>query len=205
MFRKIKPAGAEIVLSDEQFQRELKKEIFRSDRRETNRDLGLVRLKTDAITNDFFASSNFGAMVDRLRISDSIGWYEGDLSILLPESSRDGSLQVANDITQLLETGGIQVDSEVSTYPFDDELVSLADEVRALVGDDHLSDDDEDENDDHDAMNGGRRDSQHQGAPAPKSNKFATFQTTTMAVRMKKSLRFKGRLKFTKPSTVLCR
>ena len=174
MFRKIKPAGAEIVLSDEQFQRELKKEIFRSDRRETNRDLGLVRLKTDSLSKDFFESQNFTEMVDRLRISDSVGWYQGDLSILLPESNREGSLQVANDVTRLLDAGGLQVDSEVSTYPFDDELVSLADEVRALIHDDHRSDDDDDDDDDsNNALTGGRRDSQHRGAPAPKAKMFS--------------------------------
>ena len=167
MFRKIKPAGAEIVLSDEQFERELKKEIFRSDRREVARDLGLVRLKTDAVESDFFQSAEFADMVNRLRISDTIGWYQGDLSILLPECDRNGSLQVANDVTCLLVAGGLRVDSEVSTYPFDDELVSLADEVRALA------DDSDDDDDDNDSLTGGRRDPRHRGVPGPKSKAFA--------------------------------
>ena len=170
MFRKIKPAGAEIVLSDDQFQQELRKEIFRSDRREIARDLGLVRLKTDTLGGDFFKSPSFAAMLDRLRISDTVGWYQGDLSILLPECDRNGSLRVANDVTRLLVEGGVQVDSDVSTYPFDDELVSLADEVRALAAEaDQRSDDDEDEG----SATGGRRDSRHRGVPAPKSKAFA--------------------------------
>ena len=96
MFRRIKPAGAEIVLNDDQFKIELKKEVYRSDRREFARDLGLVRLKTDAIDIDdpFFDSPSFSAVLDRLRISDTIGWYQGDLSILLPESNRDGTVKV---------------------------------------------------------------------------------------------------------------
>lgn len=93
MFRRIKPAGAEIVLTDDQFRIELKKEVYRSDRREFARDLGLVRLKTDAIDDLFFDSSSFSAVLDRLRISDTIGWYQGDLSILLPESNRDGTVK----------------------------------------------------------------------------------------------------------------
>jgi len=56
MFRRIKPAGPEVVLSDVQFETELKKEIYRSDRRAFARDLGLVRLKMDAISNEFFVS-----------------------------------------------------------------------------------------------------------------------------------------------------
>lgn len=171
MFRKIKPAGAEIVLSDEQFQKELKKEIFRSDRRECARDLGLVRLKTDALDNEFFNSPDFAALLNRLRISDTVGWYQGDLSILLPESDRNGSLLVANDVIRLLAAGGLEVDSEVSTYPFDDELVSLADEVRAMAGEVNRAADDSD--DDNDPLSGGRRDSRHRGVPAAKSKAFA--------------------------------
>jgi len=172
MFRNIKPAGAEIVLSDEQFQQELKKEIFRSDRRQYARDLGLVRLKTDGMNKEFFNSPDFAALLDRLRISDTVGWYQGDLSILLPECDRNGSLCVANDITSLLASGGLKVDSTVSTYPFDDELVSLADEVRAMAGEGNQATESDDD-DDNDPLTGGRRDSRHRGMPAPKSKAFA--------------------------------
>lgn len=170
MFRRIKPAGAEIVLSDVQFRSELKKEIYRSDRRAFDRELGLVRLKTDAINAEFFDSSSFSAVLGRLRISDTIGWYQGDLSILLPESDRSGTLKVANEVTKLLADSGVRVDTEVSTYPFDDELVALADEVKALSeGIVRGSDDDDD---DDDAFTGGRRDGRHRGVPAPKSKNF---------------------------------
>ena len=172
MFRKIKPPGAEIVLSDEQFQRELKKEVFRSDRREFARDLGLIRLKTDVLEADFFETPSFAAMLNRIRISDTVGWYQGDLSILLPECDRSGSLQVANEVTRLLLDGGFKVDSEVSTYPFDDELVSIADEVRALTDEANEAFND-DSDDDSNPLGGGRRDSRHQGVPAAKSKAFA--------------------------------
>ncbi len=172
MFRRIKPAGAEIVLNDHQFEAELKKEIYRSDHREVARDLGLVRLKTKAVDGQFFDSSNFAALLDRLRISDTIGWYQGDLSILLPESDRAGTLKVANEVTKLLAEGGVPVDTEVSTYPFDDELVALADEVRAL--NDEI---DRDSDDDDDSLTGGRSDGRHRGVPAPKSKGFGVPKT----------------------------
>ncbi len=171
MFRRIKPAGAEIVLTDDQFRTELKKEVYRSDRREFARDLGLVRLKTDAIDDLFFDSSSFSAVLDRLRISDTIGWYQGDLSILLPESDRDGTLKVANEITSLLADSGVRVDAEVSTYPFDDELVALADEVRAMCGE--VDNDSEEDDDDNDPFTGGRRDGRHRGVPSAKSKNFS--------------------------------
>ena len=171
MFRRIKPAGAEIVLTDDQFRTELKKEVYRSDRREFARDLGLVRLKTDAIDDLFFDSSSFSAVLDRLRISDTIGWYQGDLSILLPESDRDGTLKVANEIASLLADSGVRVDAEVSTYPFDDELVALADEVRAMCGE--VDNDSEEDDDDNDPFTGGRRDGRHRGVPSAKSKNFS--------------------------------
>ena len=175
MFRRIKPAGAEIVLTDDQFRIELKKEVYRSDRREFARDLGLVRLKTDAIDDLFFDSSSFSAVLDRLRISDTIGWYQGDLSILLPESDRDGTLKVANEITSLLADSGVRVDAEVSTYPFDDELVALADEVKAMCGE--VDSDSEEDDDDNDPFTGGRRDGRHRGVPSAKSKNFSGPQS----------------------------
>ena len=170
MFRRIKPAGPEVVLSDVQFKTELKKEIYRSDRRAFARDLGLVRLKMDAISNEFFVSENFTTMLDRLRVSDTIGWYQGDLSILLPESDREGTLKVANEVTDLLAAGGVRVEAEVSTYPFDDELVSLAEEVRALSSE--ASSYSNDDDDDDDALTGGRRDMRHRDVPVAKSKAF---------------------------------
>ena len=174
MFRRIKPAGAEIVLSDDQFKTELRKEVYRSDRRKSARDLGLVRLKTDAIDDPFFDSSSFSAVLDRLRISDTIGWYQGDLSILLPESNRNGTLKVASEITKLLADSGVRVDAEVSTYPFDDELVALSDEVKALCGESEYESEEDD--DDNDPLTGGRRDGRHRGVPAAKSKNFTGTQ-----------------------------
>ena len=170
MFRRIKPAGPEVVLSDVQFETELKKEIYRSDRRAFARDLGLVRLKMDAISNEFFVSENFTTMLDRLRVSDTIGWYQGDLSILLPESDREGTLKVANEVTDLLAAGGVRVEANVSTYPFDDELVSLAEEVRALSSE--ASSYSNDDDDDDDALTGGRRDMRHRDVPVAKLKAF---------------------------------
>jgi len=87
---------------------------------------------------------------------------------LLPESNRNGTIKVANEIAKLLADSGVRVDAEVSTYPFDDELVSLSDEVKALSGEP------EDDDDDNDPFAGGRRDARHRSVPAPKSKKFGS-------------------------------
>ena len=191
MFRRLRPAGAEIVLSDDQFKTELKKEVYRSDHRESGRDLGLVRLKTDVINGPFFDSSSFLAVLDRLRISDTIGWYQGDLSILLPESNRDGTMKFANEITKLLADSGVSVDTEVSTYPFDDELVSLSDEVRALYSEVDRESEENDDDDNDSLTGGGRRDGRHRGVPAPKSKKFGSTKGKGDG-RKKEVLAFQG-------------
>ena len=113
-------------------------------------------------------------VLDRLRISDTIGWYQGDLSILLPESNRDGTVKVASEITTLLADSGVHVDAEVSTYPFDDELVALSDEVKALCGEVEQESKEEDDDDNDPLTGGGRRDGRHRGVPAAKSKNFSS-------------------------------
>lgn len=174
MFRKLKPPGAEIVLSEAQFQTELKKEIYRSDRREVGRDFGLIwiKSKSDETPLDlarFFASPEFGQVLERLRITDSIGWYQNSLAVLLPESGREGTLVLANQIVKLLSDSW-DVVAEVSTYPMDDELISVADEVQQLIR--STREGDSDGRSDDDFFNGERRDSAHENISNPKTTNF---------------------------------
>jgi lipopolysaccharide/colanic/teichoic acid biosynthesis glycosyltransferase len=178
MFRRIKPAGAEIVLTESQFQVELKKEVFRSDRRECGRELGLIRLQSEGgdLPAEFFDSDDFHLVLGRLRITDSIGWYHGDLAVLLPESSREGSLTLANEVVEILSNSSWNVNAVVSTYPLDDELVSVSEEIRAMSK--SIQDDSEDEDSDDDFFHDGRRDPGHRGAPKPNSKSFAGSNET---------------------------
>jgi lipopolysaccharide/colanic/teichoic acid biosynthesis glycosyltransferase len=152
MFRRLKPAGAEIVLSECQFANELKKEIYRSDRRASGREFGLVRVVglTDRRVAQALDSDYFSALLDRLRITDSIGWFENSLALLLPEADKEGTLVVANEVTRLLHESGLDLDVEVSMYPLDDELISLSKEF--LISSDDS--DDEDQPKQHNGLNG---------------------------------------------------
>ena len=121
------------VLSEEQFRHELAREVFRSDRRVTRRRFGLIRLLfkdpqgsgTVELDTDLL-----NELRERLRISDSIGWYQSNLGFLLPETEKDGTLSCANDLAKIALGHGLKVDTEVSIYPDDDELISLAGEIR---------------------------------------------------------------------------
>ena len=123
------------VLNDRQFRHELAKEVFRSDRRVTRRRFGLIRLMfKDLEDSDQIIELDpklLKELRQRLRISDSIGWYESNLGFLLPETEKEGTLCCANDLAEIALSHGHQVDTEVSIYPDDDELISLADEVRS--------------------------------------------------------------------------
>ena len=176
IFRRMKPPGAEIVLSETQFRAELKKEIYRSDRRESGRELGLIWIKpkSNKVSIDpvkLFESPEFGQTLGRLRITDSIGWYQGSLAVLLPESGRDGTLVLANQIIELLSVSW-DVVAEVSTYPMDDELISVAYEIRGLSSE--TPDDDSNVESGDDFFNDERHDSAHRKLFKPHTTKFST-------------------------------
>lgn len=129
------------VLNEGQFRHELAKEVFRSDRRVTRRRFGLIRLmfrKLDDSVQPFeLDPALLNELRKRLRISDSIGWYESNLGFLLPETEKEGTLCCANDLAEIALRHGYEVDTEVSIYPDDDELISLADEISSDDSGDH--------------------------------------------------------------------
>jgi lipopolysaccharide/colanic/teichoic acid biosynthesis glycosyltransferase len=135
-------------LTSEQFHLELLKEMYRSDRRQANRDLAIVRLLVSNPQLDAMIESDAMSLVSgRLRISDSIGWYDSSLAVLLPETGKDDALVVANSIAKIVEQEGFKVDTEVSIYPWDDDLVSLADELKSGFSNESDFDNDEDSGD----------------------------------------------------------
>lgn len=119
------------ILAEAPFKLELLKEIYRADRRRRGREFGLVRLRFRSATSQEFANSDvFLLCCQRLRITDSVGWYEARVAFLLPETDKDGTLVFANDITRLCIDAGFDVDTDVSMYPLDDDLIAMADEIQ---------------------------------------------------------------------------
>jgi len=121
------------VLSEAQFRHELAKEVFRSDRRVTRRQFGLIRVLFKDLKDPADKELDpelLSQLRKRLRVADSIGWYQSNLGFLLPETEKDGTLACANDLTEIALGLGYEVDTEVSIYPDDDELISLADEIK---------------------------------------------------------------------------
>ena len=138
-------------LNEVQFQRELLKEIYRSDRRAADREIGLIRVIFQRQYQSHIEIDDgiLEAFRNRLRVTDSIGWYDASLAVLLPETDKEGTLQVANSIAAIALQSNLSVETEVSVYPWDDELVVLSDELKVLAGDKKHDSDGFDDEDGH--------------------------------------------------------
>ena len=129
-----------VVRSREAFQLEVAKEISRSNRRDQQREFSLIHF---SVGRKIKPSSLPPAMLEsfqqRIRISDTLGWHNSNLALLLPETDLLGAKLVASDLVQLAERHGLNAEPAVYVYPWDDELISLSTDV-AQSSDDSDSD-----------------------------------------------------------------
>ncbi|MEM7782213.1 MAG: sugar transferase [Planctomycetota bacterium] len=144
-------------MSVDEFVNELKKEIYRSDRRTGNRDLPLIRIRISTEVLDRIEGKQFiDGIQQRLRCTDVLGHYEDCIAVLLPETDKEGAIHLANDIAMLAFECNVDAGMLISVYPWDDELVSLAAELlekpreTSDPGDDHENRDDWDNRPPHD-------------------------------------------------------
>ena len=155
------------VLPQEMFEAELVKEAFRSNRRRTDREFALVTFNfSDQQATDRKLASLITGFRSRLRISDIVGWLDLQLAVLLPETKKAGAMLVANQLSKISAEHGIQVDTHVAIYPWDDKLVAVTEELKAeaeyLAGGSR-SDQDDDNDDHHGGENFQRTDQHHNG------------------------------------------
>ena len=174
IFRSTAPCSERSEVLDEvQFQRELLKEIYRSDRRIANREFGLIRVIFQGHDSQDIEIDGgvLEAFRNRLRVTDSIGSYDASLAVLLPETDKEGTLQVANSIADIASQSKLSVETEVSVYPWDDELVSLSGELKLLARNDGYDSDqpDDDGNDNGQHIDGSSVPESHANGAAPKS------------------------------------
>ena len=123
-FSRIKPpAGFKRILPTDQFQLEIDKEIQRSNRRKLNPEFAIISIdfcdhkvpdnKLDWLTDEF---------MNRLRVSDSIGWHHMKLGVLLPETGVEGASMVRDSLLQIACENEVDLDANISIYPWDDKL-----------------------------------------------------------------------------------
>lgn len=147
----VQVAGYPLVQPQEQFEAEIARETERSNRREKAREFALITFDfSDRQADDRKIINLAQDLTRRLRISDTIGWFNLRLAVLLPETAQYGAVAVANDLAKIALDHGIKVEATVSIYPWDDSLTKIADELREEVkflegrehGDDGLGTDD---------------------------------------------------------------
>ena len=127
-------AGYPLVLPQEQFETEIARETERSNRRTESREFALVTFDfSDRQADDRKIISLAQDLTRRLRISDTIGWFNLRLAVLLPETAQYGAVAVANDLAKIASRHGINVETTVSIYPWDDSLTKIAEELREEV------------------------------------------------------------------------
>jgi len=117
------PAGHNQIMSGERFQLEIDKEMLRSNRRSKDPEFAIVSLDfSDHDVTDEQLGKLINQFMDRVRLSDSIGWHRLKLAILLPETGHEGALLVCNSLLQIAMELGVEMDSSISIYPWDDVL-----------------------------------------------------------------------------------
>lgn len=123
------------LLSDRQLQFEITKEIARSNRRSSGREFAIIKFP-DIHTDVDQAQLRYLASKarQRIRISDSIGWLQNELVILLPETDRDGAMALANELVKEVLPKFLSLETEIVVYPWDDPLVSEAHELNGQNG-----------------------------------------------------------------------
>jgi lipopolysaccharide/colanic/teichoic acid biosynthesis glycosyltransferase len=155
------------VLPQEIFEGELVKEAFRSNRRRTDREFALVTFNfSDQQATDHRLAALLSGFRSRLRISDVVGWFDLRLAVLLPETKKSGALLVANQLATIAADHGIQVDTHVAIYPWDDQLVATTEALKhqaetSVKQSDNDRDDDGDDDDHQGGENYQRTDQAH--------------------------------------------
>ncbi|MDB4777928.1 sugar transferase [bacterium] len=106
------------------------KERSRCDRREHDREFVLLLIDTTTANPSEKKLLGFCQMVrETLRITDEIGWRDGELCILLPETDREGGNKVSDTIGEICFDLNLKLDIDVLVYPDDDDISSNSFEV----------------------------------------------------------------------------
>ena len=117
------PAGHRVVASSTRFQMEIEKEIHRADRRGLNPEFALILFDfNDHKVNDTQLNDLLRSFEERIRVSDTIGWFDMKLAILLPETDRHGAFLVVDTLMELAQEKNVDLDATVSIYPWDDRI-----------------------------------------------------------------------------------
>lgn len=122
------------ILDSQEFEFALRKEISRLDRRTSTRECALLLLKSSE-GNPERLKALAEAVRARLRVTDELGYWRGELCALLPETGRVGAPLLGRQLEELAAGIPCQLTTEVQVYPWDDRIVSRSDELTEASSD----------------------------------------------------------------------
>ncbi len=125
-WRKSKNNSYADIQSAMQFDLLIRKEISRCLRRPGKHYFGLIQTSLGADQLSEPAVVNW--MIDvmkRCRITDELGVWNAQLTMLVPETDSDGTLIVANQLVAMGKSLGLQIDTNVFMFPEDDSVMQI--------------------------------------------------------------------------------
>lgn len=124
------------ILDQEAFRFEIKKERSRVDRKGPTVQLSVLLVQ--GLPHSFAETLPELAndLRERLRITDTIGWCDKKLGVLLAETNREGAKIVAADIESMANRYKRTVEIEIMVYPDDDDIAHNSKEYQTVRFDD---------------------------------------------------------------------
>ena len=118
------------VVSEDEFRFELQKERSRIDRRVADSRFSLVLVSGVDLKQLANKPEVILALRERLRITDTIGWSSKRLTILLPETGREGAEIVAAQFESIAEFYEFNISCEICVYPDDYQVAHNSSEYK---------------------------------------------------------------------------
>lgn len=132
------------LLSEQSFEFAVSREISRADRRTLTREFCLLILRPQTQNAELY-SRLVQVVANRLRSSDELGSWHGELCAMLPETDAAGAGELARQLVQLAMQVPVGLETEVWVYPWDDRIASRSDELidreQAVSGERQLASD----------------------------------------------------------------
>ena len=131
-FETAKTAAAWPVLRREELALVIQKEIARCERRPHFREFAMLLVDFgDDRPQASDLASFLTALRSRLRITDEIGVWRETLSVFLPETGREGAKHLANAALELGRQVGVEFDTDIQVFPWDDQVAGKSDELNS--------------------------------------------------------------------------
>ena len=125
-------AAEQKLYNEQQFLFELQKERSRVDRRVSESKFSVLLIDGVPFKRLVSDSEILEAAQERLRITDSIGWCQNRLMLLLPDTNRTGAEKVAGEMKEILESFKLPFKCDICVYPDDDNVARNSSEYQTI-------------------------------------------------------------------------